>query len=180
MSFNRVRSRGSSPSELDRTEIVAVFRRHSSPLAIGFPASATTRRSSGKNAGPGLAPGCASLQGLDPSAGWGIRARISPHSRAPGSPGFPPPWGVPLPNARPRTGFRLPGKPGRHGRRTPVPASPCSRRRPTGTSASSRALQERGPFWILFPVLQSIKEPGSWLASPEAAGPYEVPVLVPN
>jgi len=27
------------------------------------------------------------------------------------------------------------------------------------------------PFWVRFPVLQSFKEPGNWLASSEAAGP---------
>jgi hypothetical protein len=35
--------------------------------------------------------------------------------------------------------------------------------------ASSRRLREH-PFWVLFPVLQSVKEQGSWLASSEAAG----------
>jgi len=29
---------------------------------------------------------------------------------------------------------------------------------------------EKAPFWVLLPVLQSFKEPGSWLVSYETAG----------
>jgi hypothetical protein len=53
-------------------------------------------------------------------------------------------------------------------------------------SASGRAfgppLRHFGvvPSQVLLPVLQSFKEPESWLASFEAAGPFEVRVLVPD
>jgi hypothetical protein len=69
-------------------------------------------------------------------------------------------------------------------RRTQVPRGP-----PQSLSASghgSRRLpllsgtSRTHPNWVLLPVLQSFKELGNWLTSSEVAGPFKVPVLVPN
>jgi hypothetical protein len=121
----------------------------------------------------------ASLQGLNPFAGWGHRPRISPVQRRPGSPGLSLLGAFPFPAlglfrqtraALSAHASRLAGRPG------------ASRHQATVSAAclSSRALQERHPYWVLLPVLQSFKELGNWLTSSEVAGPFKVPVLVPN
>jgi hypothetical protein len=105
----------------------------------------------------------ASLQGFSPSAGWGRRRWISPRAAALALLGFV------LPGAFP---FRASAS------AATAPLSRATRRNPAASSVAAGALRSASsrhfrthPFWVLLPVLQSFKELGSWLASPEAAGP---------
>jgi hypothetical protein len=92
----------------------------------------------------------ASLQGLAPLAGWVGRRWVSPLATA----------------SLALLGFILPEA-------LSLRASdPVSRTLLSGTSV-------RAPSRVPFPVLQSVKEHGSWLVSFETAGLFEVCVLVP-
>jgi hypothetical protein len=95
----------------------------------GSSGAAGTRSADAKFTNSGFA---ASLQGFVPLAGWGL-VHGSPRSTSPGSPGFLPPWGLPL----------------------PWPRSPLD------AESSSQVLRARSRSGFLFPVLQSFKEPGS-------------------
>jgi len=107
------------------------------------------------------------FRGSIPPQDWGARVRISPWTRRPGSPGLLPPWGFPL--VRSRSAVHPP-------RFRVLEKCACA----GGRRPSSHAVSGVSPVPGLFPMLQSVKEPESRLASSEAAGPYEVFVLVPR
>jgi hypothetical protein len=148
------RALGVLPSELLRTQVACAFRRR-------FPSCDwRTRRHPRIRIAPvpdvrrrdGLPSATTSLQGFLPSVA-SIAVHGSPRwDPRSGSPGVSPPWGFPRPSSR--VG--------------PVPDRPSSR----GLWVCSRS----GCCSLYSRVSKS---EGRWLASSEAAGPYEVPVLVP-
>ena len=111
----------------------------------------------------------ASLQGLHPSAGWGRRYGFLRSTAALALLGFASLGRSP---SRPLGLHGLVALPRRRAQQDPATRPGAFRHQATtsrlailsGTSGTS-------PYWVLLPVLQSFKELGSWLTSPEVAGP---------
>jgi len=111
----------------------------------------------------GIAAAAASLQGFDPSAGWGAPSPDFSTCGVPGSLGLHPPWGVPLPKPWP-SGCRARS----HDRQRQLRALlPCGRAALARPPLAFRGSTLSGTV----PCASSFKELGSWLASFETAGP---------
>jgi len=112
----------------------------------------------------GIAAAAASLQGFHPSAGWGAPSPDFSTCGVPGSPGFHPPWGIPLPS---------------------LGLSAAALGLTTASGNSAYLLNPKAEAACAWPPLafrgstlsgtvpcaSSFKELGSWLASFETAGP---------
>ena len=114
----------------------------------------------------GIAAAAASLQGFDPSAGWGTPSPDFSTCGVPGSLGLHPPWGVPLPSTWPH-GCRA--RPHDRQRQLHTP-SPPNKFGVGGMRSASSNIPGKHPMGTV-PCASSFKELGSWLASSEAAGP---------
>jgi hypothetical protein len=113
----------------------------------------------------GIAAAAASLQGFHPSAGWGAPSPDFSTCGVPGSPGLHPPWGVPLPEPWPH-GCRARSHDRQRQLRMQVSAMRAE------AACARPPLAFRGSTHMgTVPCASSFKEPGSWLASSEAAGP---------
>jgi hypothetical protein len=89
----------------------------------------------------GIAAAAASLQGFNPSAGWGTSPPDLSTCDVPGSLGLHPPWGIPLPEPRPCGCLRLLSRAPQQ-LRTPCPhpaVKPACARPPLGTAGSTRS-----------------------------------------
>jgi hypothetical protein len=196
VSFQPSASTGHSPSEHDMTEIAATSRccfpscdwqpdrcnRHKACFFCTHPRLAVPKTCSSNNqlGRPsrtpvllrfrriGISARAASLQGFLPSAGWGSPP---PDFSTCGTLAL---LGFILSGAFP---FRALASSAtviltKHGDSACQYSIAYSYRRPLPTTRSASSRHFGGyPSWGLVPMLQSVKELRSWLASPEAAGP---------